>query len=52
MLGELNEINSEGEAAKWALQRLAEKYKLTANDAEHIGDSFRAKLASFESGHR
>jgi hypothetical protein len=47
MLGELNEIGSEDEAAKWAQQRVSEKNELNATDAKHIEEAFRAKLLSF-----
>jgi hypothetical protein len=47
MLGELNEIGSEDQAAKWAHGRLSEKNKLNASDAQHIEETFRAKLLSF-----
>jgi hypothetical protein len=36
MLGELNEIGSEDEAAKWAQRRMQEKNKLNATDAKHV----------------
>jgi ERF superfamily len=47
MLGELNEIGSEDEAAKWAHRRLSEKNNLNETDAKHIEEAFRAKLLSF-----
>jgi hypothetical protein len=47
MLGELDEIGSEDEAAKWAHRRMQEKNKLNAADAKHIEEAFRAKLLSF-----
>lgn len=47
MLAELNEIGGEDEAAKWAYRRMREKNKLTAADAKHIEEAFRAKLLSF-----
>jgi hypothetical protein len=47
MLGELNAIGSEDEAAKWAHRRLPDKNKLNATDAKHIEAVFRAKLQSF-----
>jgi len=47
MLGELNEIGGEDDAAKWAHRRLPEKNKLNAADAKHIEEAFRAKLLSF-----
>ncbi len=47
MLGELNAIGSEDEAAKWAHRRLPEKNKLNAVDAKHIEEAFRTKLLSF-----
>ena len=47
MLEELSEIGSEDEAAKWAQRRLPEKNNLTASDAKHVEESFRAKLLSF-----
>ena len=51
MLGELNAIDSEDEAAKWAHRRLSEKNKLNATDAKHIEEAFRAKLLSFAIHH-
>jgi hypothetical protein len=51
MLGELNAIGSEDEAAKWAHRRLSQKNKLNAADAKHIEESFRAKLLSFAIHH-
>jgi hypothetical protein len=47
MLGELNQIGSEDEAAKWAHRRMQEKNKLNAADAKQIEEAFRAKLLSF-----
>ena len=47
MLGELNAIGSEDEAAKWAHRRLPDKNKLNAADAKHIEAVFCAKLKSF-----
>ena len=47
MLGELDAIGSEDEAAKWAHRRLPDKNKLNAADAHHIESGFRAKLRSF-----
>jgi ERF superfamily len=47
MLGELNEIGSEDDAAKWAHRRMQDKNKLNAADAKHIEEAFRAKLLSF-----
>jgi ERF superfamily protein len=47
MLGELNEIGSEDEAAKWAYRRMQEKNNLNATDAAHVEEAFRAKLLSF-----
>jgi hypothetical protein len=46
MLGELNEIGSEDQAAKWAHRRMSEKNKLNSSDAQHIEETFRAKLLS------
>jgi hypothetical protein len=51
MLGELNAIGSEDEAAKWAHRRLSQKNKLNDADAKHIDESFRAKLLSFAIHH-
>jgi ERF superfamily len=51
MLGELNAIDSEDAATKWAQRRLAEKNKLNATDAKHIEEAFRAKLLSFAIHH-
>jgi hypothetical protein len=47
MLGELNEIGSEDDAAKWAHRRMQDKNKLNAADAKYIEEAFRAKLLSF-----
>jgi ERF superfamily len=47
MLGELNQIGSEDEAAKWAHRRMQEKNRLDATDAKHVEEAFRAKLLSF-----
>jgi len=46
MIAELNDIDSEDAAAKWAHRRLKEKNKLNAADAKHIEEAFRAKLLS------
>ena len=51
MLGELNQIGSEDEAAKWAHRRMQEKNKLNAADAKHVEEAFRAKLLSFAIHH-
>ena len=51
MLGELNAIGSEDEAAKWAHRRLPDKNKLNAVDAKHIEETFRAKLKAFAIHH-
>jgi hypothetical protein len=51
MLGELNAIGSEDEAAKWAHRRLPDKNKLNAIDAKHIEAVFRTKLLSFAAHH-
>ena len=51
MLGELNAIASEDEAAKWAHRRLPDKNKLNAIDAKHIEELFRAKLKAFALHH-
>ena len=42
MIAELNDIDSEDAAAKWAHRRLKEKNKLNAADAKHIGVSRQA----------
>jgi hypothetical protein len=47
MLGELNAIGSEDEAAKWAHRRLPDKNKLNVVDAKHTEAVFRTKLLSF-----
>jgi ERF superfamily len=47
MLGELNQIGSEDEAAKWAHRRMQEKNKLNVTDAKHVEEAFCAKLLSF-----
>jgi hypothetical protein len=51
MLGELNAIGSEDEAAKWAHRRLPDKNKLNAIDAKHIEEIFGAKLKAFAIHH-
>ena len=51
MLGELNAIGSEDEAAKWVHRRLPDKNKLNAVDAKHIEEIFRAKLKAFTIHH-
>jgi ERF superfamily len=51
MLGELNDIGTSDEAAKWARRRLAEKNRLNAEDAKHIEEAFRTKLLSFAAHH-
>jgi ERF superfamily len=51
MLGEINAIGSEDEAAKWAHRRLPDKNKLNAIDAKHIEETFRAKLEAFAIHH-
>ena len=51
MLGELNAIGSEDEAAKWAHRRLPDKNELNAIDAKHIEGIFRAKLKAFAIHH-
>jgi ERF superfamily len=51
MLGELNQIGSEDEAAKWAQRRMQEKNRLNATDAKHVEEAFRAKLLSFAIHH-
>src|SRR5499427_1640517 len=51
MLPELNEIDSEDAATKWAHRGLKEKNKLNAADAKHIEEAFRAKLLSFAIHH-
>jgi hypothetical protein len=51
MLGELNAIGSEDEAAKWAHRRLPDKNKLNAIDAKHIEAVFCTKLLSFVAHH-
>jgi len=51
MLGELNDVGSSDEAAKWAHRRYAMKNKLTGVDAKHIEEVFRAKLLSFAAHH-
>jgi hypothetical protein len=51
MLGELNDIGSSDEAAKWAHRRLPDKNKLNAIDAKHIEETFRAKLRAFAIHH-
>jgi ERF superfamily len=51
MLGELNAVGSEDEAAKWAHRRLPDKNKLNGVDAKHIEETFRAKLKAFAIHH-
>jgi hypothetical protein len=45
MLGELDEISTEDEAAQWAHRRLSEKNTLTNDDTKRVEEAFRAKLA-------
>src|SRR6202044_3706461 len=47
MLGELNAIGSEDEAAKWAHRRLPDKNKLNAIAPKHIEKPFGPKLKPF-----
>jgi hypothetical protein len=47
MLGELNEIGNEDDAAKWAHRRMQEKNKLNGTDAKYVEETFWAKLLSF-----
>jgi hypothetical protein len=51
MLGELNDIGSSDEAAKWAHRCYAMKNKLAPVDAKHIEEVFRAKISSFAAHH-
>ena len=45
LIAELGDLRSGDDAAKWAHQRLAEKNRLRATDAEHVEVIFEAKLA-------
>ena len=45
LIAELADLRSGGDAAKWAHQRLAEKNRLRAPDAERVEVIFEAKLA-------
>jgi hypothetical protein len=47
MLRELDEINDEDLAAKWANRRLSEKNQLAKRDARQIDERFLVKLQSF-----
>ena len=47
MLGELNEIGSDDEAAKCVYRHLPQKNKLNVEDAKHIEETFRNKLSRF-----
>jgi hypothetical protein len=47
---ELKNLSSAEEAAIWAHRVLGAKSRLTAADANHIEDEFRAKLATLDSG--
>ncbi len=47
LLGELAKLNSGDEAAIWAHRCLAEKNKLTGDDAKRVEESFHAIVANF-----
>jgi hypothetical protein len=52
MIGELNELGTGDEAARWAKRRYPDKNtKLNAADADHIEKCFRTKLLSFAMHH-
>jgi hypothetical protein len=51
MLAELNDIGSEEAATKWVHRQLKEKNKLSAADAKHVEEAFRAQLLSFAIHH-
>ena len=47
LLGEINELVSDDQAAHWAHRSLSEKNTLTAADALLVEEAFQARLASF-----
>ena len=47
LLGEIEALNFNDEAALWAKQRLGAKNTLSAADAERLEQAFQAKLATF-----
>jgi hypothetical protein len=47
LLGEINKLASGDDAALWAHRSLPEKNKLTTADAQHVEETFQARLASF-----
>jgi hypothetical protein len=49
LTAELKDLNSAEEAANWAYRVLGDKNRLIADDAAHIEEDFRAKLATFVS---
>jgi hypothetical protein len=50
LIGEIEEIKSDEGAAKWAHRVLKAKNTLIAADAEHVEQTFQARLASFVTG--
>ena len=48
LAAELDRLSSADEAADWVHRRLPDKNKLTADDAQGVETSFRAKLAAIE----
>jgi hypothetical protein len=46
LVAELNELGSTDAAALWAHRILAEKNRLTATDAQHVEESFQARLTT------
>jgi hypothetical protein len=52
LIAELNNPNSAEEAANWAHRVLSAKNNLMADDAKHVEDAFRARLASISAAGR
>jgi hypothetical protein len=48
LVAELSELSSSEDAAKWVYQRLAERNRLRALEAERVEVIFEAKLAELE----
>jgi len=49
LLGELNNLSSDNDAALWAHRHLPDKSQLNVADAERVEETFRAKLETFAS---
>ena len=48
LLAELKDLNSAEEAANWAHRVLGAKNNLTSDDAKHVEEAFKSRLASIE----